>query len=225
MSKINISLSKTFKSVTILAKGSCHCQLPFFRRNDLTITLAPCSHCNIPHCSRGVPLLPALCAPARMEARRLKIGIKHRAGVAIAWFNAACLLLWRWCLEETWAVPQPFLDDFVGGYIFLWNDTCFFKERGFVCQNASEACANLPVNPSAHIHADTATHNTLHSPLAIRAPSRLQPHTWRESLNSFRHPQRTEKWLWWVDCGWMPVPTTAPLSLSLLWWDSGEKIQ
>lgn len=33
--------------------------------------------------------------------------------------NLSSLLLWRWRMEETWAVPQPFLDQFVGGVIHM----------------------------------------------------------------------------------------------------------
>lgn len=45
--------------------------------------------------------------------------------------NLASLLLRRWCMEETWAVPQPFLDHFVGGYIFCGVIHMLFQGESF----------------------------------------------------------------------------------------------
>lgn len=45
--------------------------------------------------------------------------------------NLASLLPRRWRMEETWAVPQPFLDHFVGGYLFCGVIHMLFQGERF----------------------------------------------------------------------------------------------
>lgn len=65
------------------------------------------------------------------------------------------LLLWRWPMEETWAVPQPFLDHFAGGYIFLRVINILFQRESFCLLK----CFWSLCKPSCH---PNCSHTCLH---------------------------------------------------------------